>query len=120
MARCLARRELDELVCHKCGIRWDKDEPTPSSCQANVAGVQTPVAPMQRLLDALDMADLFFAKEVGVPVSSIRMLCRIADKDLTPEHKAHPAWKVGRALLTKRLAVLMAARDELNLKGYGL
>lgn len=30
---CLARRESDEMVCHKCGIRWSVDEDKPESAK---------------------------------------------------------------------------------------
>lgn len=30
---CRARREVDEMVCHHCGIRWSSDEDKPSTAK---------------------------------------------------------------------------------------
>lgn len=30
---CHARQESDQMVCHRCGIRWDMNDPEPPACR---------------------------------------------------------------------------------------
>ena len=32
---CRARREVDEMVCHYCGIRWSYDEDKPDAAKCH-------------------------------------------------------------------------------------
>lgn len=32
---CEARRECDEMVCHRCGLRWDVNDEDRPDCSAN-------------------------------------------------------------------------------------
>lgn len=33
-APCPARRENDEMACHRCGTRWDVADPEPPVCKS--------------------------------------------------------------------------------------
>lgn len=33
---CLARQYSDQMVCHKCGLVWDMNDPEPPECLREV------------------------------------------------------------------------------------
>jgi hypothetical protein len=114
MGVCRARRELDELVCNKCGIRWAYDEPTPETCENGREGVlaRSPSL-MQRSLDALDMADVIFAGQIGVKASTIRELCRTGDANVNWKQHMRVYERLHQ-MVDARIAALIAARSEIS------
>jgi len=33
MNPCYARQHSDQMICHKCGLIWDMNDPDPPECQ---------------------------------------------------------------------------------------
>lgn len=33
MVKCQARQHSDQMICHKCGLVWDMNDPEPPVCE---------------------------------------------------------------------------------------
>ena len=42
MARCTARQESDQMVCRKCGLAWDMNDPDPPTCPVREPSTPSP------------------------------------------------------------------------------
>lgn len=42
MSRCEARQYSDEMICGRCGLRWDANDPDRPACRPRVAVMTTP------------------------------------------------------------------------------
>mgnify|MGYP003387861937 CR=1 FL=1 len=111
---CRARQYSDEMVCHECGLLWDKNDPEPPACGKGAketrcatpsAGATSPELSYDNML--LNRIENLFGKIANA--MSHPPFTRHARDIVTalPQHRHETA-------LQESLDILMNIRDELR------